>query len=446
MAGSLSKLRHYATGGEVGWGGPDEQLPGGTPKASGRTYTPLSTPGDYYTYGKGPEHQFFTGSLPTLPLRRDVQTPQTPTVGTSNATTGGLASLAAILELQKAGKTLEGGWNQLKGLFGGNSDEISPVKTSVGKVEVGTGKPVDGNGWWPNSGSLSDGMGMNDAGGALTGLYSLTQDEGKFAGAASGAASGMQLAGWPGAIVGGALGYIQEAGFGDGNPWDASGFGGMTMDAAWEDQNLPRLASNPVGALASLAGIDSESTVGKILDPSGWFSKHGDEKRNMKAFTAVNPVRDLGGGKYALPDGTPVSKKQLEWLAGTWYGATYAPDGDQEGWQKKFAQAMQDIYGGKAEGGEISGEFITATRPGGQLANLVRGPGTGRSDEIPARLSAGEYVFDAETVALLGDGSTDAGARKLDQLREKLRAHKGAKLAKGKFSDNAKDPLEYLGE
>lgn len=76
--------------------------------------------------------------------------------------------------------------------------------------------------------------------------------------------------------------------------------------------------------------------------------------------------------------------------------------------------------------------------------NLVRGPGTGRSDDIPARLSDGEYVWDAETVALLGDGSTDEGARRLDALRKKLRMHKGKNLAKGKFSANAKKPEDYL--
>lgn len=79
-----------------------------------------------------------------------------------------------------------------------------------------------------------------------------------------------------------------------------------------------------------------------------------------------------------------------------------------------------------------------------QVAYLARGSGTGRSDEIPARLSDGEFVFDAETVAMIGDGSTDAGAKRLNQMRSELRKHKGKELAKGKFSPNAKSPLSYL--
>jgi hypothetical protein len=81
---------------------------------------------------------------------------------------------------------------------------------------------------------------------------------------------------------------------------------------------------------------------------------------------------------------------------------------------------------------------------GGRAEFAVNGPGTGRSDDIPAVLSDGEYVIDAETVALLGDGSSKAGAKKLDDLRVKVRKHKGQKLAKGRFSANAKKPEAYL--
>ena len=87
---------------------------------------------------------------------------------------------------------------------------------------------------------------------------------------------------------------------------------------------------------------------------------------------------------------------------------------------------------GYAEGGSDARSFA------------VQGPGTGRSDSIPANLSDGEYVVDAETVALLGDGSSKAGADKLDQMRVNIRKQKGRNLAQGKFSVNAKAPEAYL--
>ena len=74
----------------------------------------------------------------------------------------------------------------------------------------------------------------------------------------------------------------------------------------------------------------------------------------------------------------------------------------------------------------------------------VSGAGNGRSDSIPAELSDGEYVVDAETVALLGDGSSKAGAKQLDKLRVAVRKHKGKKLAKGEFSVKAKSADRYL--
>ena len=68
----------------------------------------------------------------------------------------------------------------------------------------------------------------------------------------------------------------------------------------------------------------------------------------------------------------------------------------------------------------------------------------GRTDNIHAMLSPGEYVVDAETVALLGNGNGDAGAKRLDQMREAVRKQKGGALSKGKISPDAQSPLTYL--
>jgi hypothetical protein len=89
---------------------------------------------------------------------------------------------------------------------------------------------------------------------------------------------------------------------------------------------------------------------------------------------------------------------------------------------------------------------VMAARGGplSQVAYLAKGSGSGRDDTINAKLSDGEYVIDAETVALLGDGSNAEGARRLDQMRKQIRTQKGKTLSKGKFSPDAKSPLAYL--
>lgn len=74
------------------------------------------------------------------------------------------------------------------------------------------------------------------------------------------------------------------------------------------------------------------------------------------------------------------------------------------------------------------------------------GQGDGRSDHVDAKLSPGEYVIDAETVAMLGNGDNDAGARALDTMRENVRKHKGKQLVRGKFSPDAKPATGYFSK
>jgi len=75
----------------------------------------------------------------------------------------------------------------------------------------------------------------------------------------------------------------------------------------------------------------------------------------------------------------------------------------------------------------------------------VSGPGDGQSDDIPAMLADGEYVFDADTVAQLGNGSTKAGSEVLDKFREEIRSHKRS-APTHKIPPPAKSPLQYLAE
>ncbi len=102
-------------------------------------------------------------------------------------------------------------------------------------------------------------------------------------------------------------------------------------------------------------------------------------------------------------------------------------------------------HGGMFGGAGSSGSWgDDDSAPEATQRRFVRGPGTGRSDSIEAKLSDGEYVLTAEDVALLGDGSSDAGAKRLDQFRANLRKHKGGALSRGKISPNAKSPMAYL--
>jgi hypothetical protein len=84
-------------------------------------------------------------------------------------------------------------------------------------------------------------------------------------------------------------------------------------------------------------------------------------------------------------------------------------------------------------------EFIT-----GATGHYVRGRGDGQSDDIPAMLADGEYVFDSSAVSTLGNGSSDAGAKLLDAFRETLREHTRS-APKDKIPPKA-SPLQYMQE
>lgn len=79
---------------------------------------------------------------------------------------------------------------------------------------------------------------------------------------------------------------------------------------------------------------------------------------------------------------------------------------------------------------------------------LLKGPGDGVSDDIPAsiggkqpaRLAEGEFVIPARIVSELGNGSTDAGAKRLYQMMDRIQSDRRKTTGKGKFSD---DPKAY---
>jgi hypothetical protein len=71
---------------------------------------------------------------------------------------------------------------------------------------------------------------------------------------------------------------------------------------------------------------------------------------------------------------------------------------------------------------------------------LLKGPGDGMSDNIPAtingrqpaRLADGEFVIPADVVSHLGNGSTDAGAKILHKMMTQVRKERTGNPKQGK--------------
>lgn len=104
--------------------------------------------------------------------------------------------------------------------------------------------------------------------------------------------------------------------------------------------------------------------------------------------------------------------------------------------------------GALARGGAASQYNLGSYSDGGRL---LRGPGDGVSDSIPAtignkqpaRLADGEFVIPARIVSELGNGSTEAGARKLYAMMDRVQKARGKTTGKKRVAANTRSE-KYL--
>jgi hypothetical protein len=100
-----------------------------------------------------------------------------------------------------------------------------------------------------------------------------------------------------------------------------------------------------------------------------------------------------------------------------------------------------------ADGGDVyAGGGISNLGSYSDGGRLLKGPGDGVSDSIPAqigrkqpaRLADGEFVIPARIVSELGNGSTEAGARELYKMMDRVQRGRKKTVGKGKVATDAK--------
>lgn len=180
------------------------------------------------------------------------------------------------------------------------------------------------------------------------------------------------------------------------------------------------------GALATLAGELSGGTPAS-LDVASGGARGGSETYGGGADS-----HDSGTSESGTPEEPPKVTPAPPKVIPSYYSS-------------KLAQpSLRDIYGSlgrRSQGERIPpapyqgyNPFMAYALPYGRPTMYAEGgyvPGKsgGMDDDVPAiidgkqpaRLSSGEFVFDAATVAALGDGNNQAGAKKLDGLRKAIR-------------------------
>jgi hypothetical protein len=168
------------------------------------------------------------------------------------------------------------------------------------------------------------------------------------------------------------------------------------------------------------------------------------------AYTQSNvPVKNPGtkiSGGIATPAMGPMQSQQAS--TPTNIPAYQSPEQQLglEGFYEMMNQRLAGYggYGGFAAGGGVGGEpNLGGYSDGGRL---LKGPGDGVSDSIPAsignrqpaRLADGEFVVPARIVSELGNGSTEAGARKLYAMMDRVQKSRKKSVGKGKVAVDSK--------
>jgi hypothetical protein len=203
---------------------------------------------------------------------------------------------------------------------------------------------------------------------------------------------------------------------GGGTPVDTTGGGNFGDDTT----NPSPGGLTPVGETTTDqygTTIDSQGTVisANVDTSQYWDPTTGQYRGNWPGITQY--LRDQEAARNTIGDGVG---------AGT---TNYSQDSSQP---EYFDSNYFDQYSGLKKGGALR-----------QASRYVRGQGDGQADKIPAMLSDGEYVMDAESVSALGNGSSEAGAKKLDEFRMNLRKHKRSAPI-GKIPPKTKKLNKYM--
>jgi len=153
---------------------------------------------------------------------------------------------------------------------------------------------------------------------------------------------------------------------------------------------------------------------GAVAPQQGWLS------RVLSSFASKRPDTSLVGSGSAAAAGDAVKRREYDL-----YRQSQEIEGDQALPYDQWYQLQQPGQQ-KAGGGGLS---------------LVEGHGGGQDDLVPIKASPGEYIFSAQDVSDIGDGDNSEGARRLDEMRQKLRAHKKRST---ELAPKAKSPETYL--
>lgn len=206
----------------------------------------------------------------------------------------------------------------------------------------------------------------------------------------------------------------------------------IVPQAAAAPQPSPYIPTGPNVAQYNPFAVQPKSTIEGALP-------YADISQRLGLTNLYSQLGEPGLDATKSEYGLPAAKSGLTASAPNIFGFDKYPTVEEA---LKAAQAAQQAPTGMASGG-IAGYNLGGYSDGGRL---LRGPGDGVSDSIPAsigdrqpaRLADGEFVVPARIVSELGNGSTEAGARKLYAMMERVQRARRNTVGKGKVAVNSR--------
>jgi len=204
----------------------------------------------------------------------------------------------------------------------------------------------------------------------------------------------------------------------------------------------PPLQKSPAPLDASQTPVD-DGTIGTTASTGPKATWLGGIK---KVSPMYNPLAAVLPDPYSFDSLSPASPTPASFFS---YGSESKPAdnllGGSTNTTSPLASATTTPVQQYAAGGQVMNSPLMAAAGGvpHKGSHYVQGAGGGQDDLVDAKLADGEYVFDAEIVSALGDGSNKEGARKLDAMREAIRRHKRS-APLNTIPPKAKSPLAYL--
>lgn len=168
----------------------------------------------------------------------------------------------------------------------------------------------------------------------------------------------------------------------------------------------------------------------------GELAKTGYKPQGPNPFLG-EPGLPMSGPMTGPMDGSMASQAGLPQYTYNQATRSYTPIPQQ---YRPFVQAAPAPVIDSSSGGAAGGLMPYNLGSYSDGGRLLKGPGDGMSDNIPAsigdkqpaRLADGEFVVPADVVSHLGNGSTDAGAKKLYAMMDKVRTARVGTKKQGK--------------